>query len=406
MKNKIKLKKYLIISLVMIVVLYIPFAMLAKKKYQEYSSNYNLVLNKLISVVNDDGSGVEISELLAILNSKEISETENILKNYGIDVDTSSAIVENNEAFKEFMLLAGGGYLLTAFLLVGIFLLYNYFKDKEINSITRCIEDINRRIYTLDIDDNSEDELSILKNEIYKTTVMLKENAENEKKSRLVLKDSLSDISHQLKTPLTSVTIMLDNLLSNPEMDADVRLDFLRTIKREIVNINFFVLELLKLSKLDTDTVVFYDEENNVADIVRSAIQNVSILSELKEVDIRLREYSPVRLLCDRKWQVEALSNILKNCIEHSSSGAAVDIEIFDKKIYALILIKDRGEGISREDIGHIFDRFYKTKNAKEDSIGIGLALAKSIIEKDDGRIEVESDQKGSTFIIKYFKTC
>lgn len=146
----------------------------------------------------------------------------------------------------------------------GVFLKYNKSKDKKLAEITRYIEEINNKNYKLDIDDNTEDELSILKNEIYKTTVMLKEVAENSRLDKANLKDSLSDISHQLKTPLTSITIMLDNILDNKDMDEDTRNDFIKDIKREIINVNFLVETLLKLSKLDANSIKFINKEEDI----------------------------------------------------------------------------------------------------------------------------------------------
>lgn len=285
-----------------------------------------------------------------------------------------------------------------------IFLYFNKKKDKEINKITKCMEEINRRNYKLEIDDISEDELSILKNEIYKTTIMLKEAAENSNKEKLELKDSLSDISHQLKTPLTSILIILDNLIDDPEMDKDIREDFIKDIKREINGINFLVQSILKLSKLDTNTINFIEDEIELNKIVIEAIKNVSMLSDLRNVNVNLKIKSNSVIKCDFKWQVEAISNILKNCIEHSNENSDVIVIIEDNKVYSKIIIKDNGGGIAKEDLPHIFERFYKGKNATSDSIGIGLSLAKTIIEKDNGTISVQSSDKGSIFEIKYFK--
>ena len=285
-----------------------------------------------------------------------------------------------------------------------IFLYFNKKKDKEINKITKCIEEINRRNYKLEIDDISEDELSILKNEIYKTTIMLKEAAENSNKEKLELKDSLLDISHQLKTPLTSILIILDNLIDDPEMDKDIREDFIKDIKREINGINFLVQSILKLSKLDTNTINFIEDEIELNKIVIEAIKNVSMLSDLRNVNVNLKIKSNSVIKCDFKWQVEAISNILKNCIEHSNENSDVIVIIEDNKVYSKIIIKDNGGGIAKEDLPHIFERFYKGKNATSDSIGIGLSLAKTIIEKDNGTISVQSSDKGSIFEIKYFK--
>ena len=285
-----------------------------------------------------------------------------------------------------------------------IFLYFNKKKDKEINKITKCIEEINRRNYKLEIDDISEDELSILKNEIYKTTIMLKEAAENSNKEKLELKDSLSDISHQLKTPLTSILLILDNLIDDPEMDKDIRENFIKDIKREINVINFLVQSILKLSKLDTNTINFIEDEIELNKIVIEAIKNVSMLSDLRNVNVNLKIKSNSVIKCDFKWQVEAISNILKNCIEHSNENSDVIVIIEDNKVYSKIIIKDNGGGIAKEDLPHIFERFYKGKNATSDSIGIGLSLAKTIIEKDNGTISVQSNDKGSIFEIKYFK--
>ena len=277
--------------------------------------------------------------------------------------------------------------------------------DKEINKITKCIEQINRRNYKLELDDMSEDELSILKNEVYKTTIMLKESAENSNKEKLELKDSLSDISHQLKTPITSILIILDNLIEDPEMDKYTREDFIRDIKREINSINFLVQSILILSKLDTNTINFIEEEVELKKLVNYAIKNVSILSDLKNVNVNLRVESNSVIKCDFKWQVEAISNILKNCIEHSNDNSDVVVTIEDNKVYSKITIKDNGGGIDKDDLPHIFERFYKGKNSTENSVGIGLSLSKNIIEKNNGIILCKSEiGKGTEFIIKYMK--
>ena len=269
---------------------------------------------------------------------------------------------------------------------------------------TKCIEEINKKNYKLDLDDMSEDELSILKNEIYKTTITLKEAAENSNKEKLELKESLSDISHQLKTPLTSILIALDNIIDDPDMDKQIREDFIRDIKREINSISFLVQSILKLSKLDTNTINFIIENVTVEKLINESIKNVSMLSDLREVDIRLNMKDNPSINCDFKWQVEAISNIIKNCIEHSENKSFVEISVEDNKVYSKISIKDNGVGIDKEDLPHIFERFYKGKNATPDSVGIGLSLAKSIIEKNNGSISVDSNTKGTTFVIKYFK--
>ena len=210
---------------------------------------------------------------------------------------------------------------------------------------------------------------------------MLKEDAENSKKDKLNLKKSLEDISHQLKTPLTSIVILLDNIIDDPNMDSNTRNEFIIDIRRNIININFLIQTILKLSKLDANTVIFKKEKNSAIKIINESIKNVSPLSDLRNINIKFNSKKDMIIVCDFKWQVEAISNILKNCIEHSNDKGEVYINIDNNTVYSLIEISDNGEGISKKDISHIFERFYKSKNSTADSIGIGLSLAKTIIE-------------------------
>ena len=214
----------------------------------------------------------------------------------------------------------------------------------------------------------------------------------------------MEDISHQLKTPLTSICIMLDNLISNPDMEEETREQFLNKIKREITNLNFLINSLLKLSKFEANAITFYEEEVMVGDLIKEAILNVNSLSDLKNVKINYSNKHQEKIVCDKKWQIEALTNILKNALEYSHSQGKIDIAVLKNDLYLEITIKDYGKGMDSKDLKHLFERFYKGKNASSDSIGIGLALAKSIIEKDNGKITCESlVNKGTTFKIKYF---
>ena len=263
---------------------------------------------------------------------------------------------------------------------------------------------INNKNYEINIEENEEGNLSILKNELYKTTIMLKEQAENSYNDKINLKSSLEDISHQLKTPLTSINIMLDNILDNPEMDDETKLDFITDIKRETNNINFLIQALLKLSKFDTNTVKFNKEENDLKQIINEAIKNVSVLCDLKNIKIIFNCENNLNLICDKKWQIESLTNIIKNCVEYSEENNKININVENNKIYYLIKIKDYGKEINKKDLNHIFERFYKGKNSKNDSIGIGLALSKAIIEKNNGKVWAESNENETIFYVQYFK--
>ena len=233
---------------------------------------------------------------------------------------------------------------------------------------------------------------------------MLKEAAENSNTDKINLKKSLEDISHQLKTPLTSILVMLDNIIEDPDMDENIRNEFIIDIKRNVFNINFLVQNILKLSKFDANTIKFIKEENSIKDIVKESIKNVSPLCDLKNINIEFNCNKDSKIICDYKWQVEAITNILKNAIDHSKDSDKVIINIDDNNVYSLIEVINYGETISEKDMKHIFERFYKGKNAKSDSVGIGLSLAKTIIEEDNGSISVESDKNETKFSVKYFK--
>lgn len=402
MKNKIRLKKYLIVILI-ISICYLSLSIITRVyEYRIYTDNFNNKLDMIISKLIDTYPEVSETEIIKIINSKDAAG-ESVLQKYGIELSKDSVILENQESFTKFLILDIAFVIFIIALFIISFLIYEKRKDRELAKITKYIEEINRKNYTLKIDEISEDELSILKNEIYKTTVMLKESADNSLNDKINLKKSLEDISHQLKTPLTSILIILDNLIDNPDMEKEIREDFIKDLKREVTNINFLVQSILKLSKFDSNTIHFMKEERLLKDIVNESIKNVSVVCDLKNILISAKGNKNAKLYCDFMWEVEAITNIIKNCVEHSTENSEIIINYEQNNIYSEITIQDFAGGINKKDLLHIFERFYKGKNASQDSIGIGLALSKTIIENDNGSIAVESDEIGSKFIIKYF---
>ena len=403
LENKVHLKKFLLISIIPIIIFLILGNIFFLYQYYSYTQNYNNKIASLVNLLDKEYPDIDRNELISILNSDD-KVSEDIFSRYGIDIQNESIIIENDRLFSGFIIVYNILFIGLALSLILLYLKHEKDQNKEIKKIARCIEEINKKNYSINIDENSEDELSILKNELYKITIMLKEDAENSKKDKLKLKDSLSDISHQLKTPLTSINIMLDNILDNPDMDSNTKEKFIQNIKREITNISSLVGEILKLSKLDASVIKFEEQQVFINDLVKSAISNVEMMAELKNINIEVNNRDNIKLVCDAKWQIEAITNILKNCIEHSKDDSTITIDIDSNKIYKQITIKDNGEGIDEKDLPHIFERFYKGKNSSKDSVGIGLALAKTIIEKDNGSIKVDSKKgKQTTFVIKYY---
>lgn len=397
MKNK-TIKKY-ILSLIILLILNISLIFILNRyEYKMYTKNYNDKINTIISNIKNKYPDIEESDIIEIINSEE--DSEDILSKYGIDSITKNDKVNNKIRIISLIII-----ITFDSLIILIFYLYDKNKSKKIKEITKMISKINNRQFDIDINDFNEGELSILKNEISKTTIMLRQVADNSINDKLNLKDSLGDISHQLKTPLTSITIMIDNILDNPDMDEKTRKRFLINIKREIVNINFLVMSLLKLSKFDANVVKFNKESVYLKDIINESIKNVSMIKELKNITIKVSGDDNIKLLCDFKWQVESITNILKNSIEHTKEYGIVEVNYSENKLYTRILIKDNGKGIDNDDLPHIFDRFYKGKNGSNDSFGIGLSLSKTIIEKEGGSITVKSTPNiGTIFTIKYLK--
>ena len=377
MKNK----KLIIILFIIILLFFLLNNSLYIFLNNKYKINYNKKINNIIYELNNKYPELKKEDIILILNNKNNND-ENILKEYGINLENEFFDLNSEKEYKKILIINNLLIILFIFNLIIIFLIY-YFKEKNrINKIIKDLEKINNKNYEINIEENEEGNLSILKNELYKTTIMLKEQAENSYNDKINLKSSLEDISHQLKTPLTSINIMLDNILDNPEMDDETKLDFITDIKRETNNINFLIQALLKLSKFDTNTVKFNNEENDLKQIINEAIKNVSVLCDLKNIKIIFNCENNLNLICDKKWQIESLTNIIKNCVEYSEENNKININVENNKIYYLIKIKDYGKEINKKDLNHIFERFYKGKNSKNDSIGIGLALSKAIIEK------------------------
>ena len=403
MKNKLRLKQYITSTLIVFICLFVMFLILNIYEYKTYTKNFNNKISAIITLVKDKYPEITDKEIIEIINSNKQSDDSFFLK-YGIDIDNKAVLLENDKNYHTFLIINMSFLIITIASLCILYFRYNYKRKNDIKDIIKYIEQINRRNYELEIDTISEDELSILKNEIYKTAVMLKEAALNSNKDKLNLKKSLEDISHQLKTPLTSILVLLDNLIDEPDMDSSIRNDFIIDIKRNVININFLVQALLKLSKFDANTVHFIKKENDLEMIVKEAIKNVSTLCDLRNINIKLNTLENAKVDCDAKWQIEAITNIIKNAIEHSKDNSNIVINIDNNRVYSKIEVIDFGDGISKRDIKHIFERFYKGENATSNSIGIGLALAKTIIEEDKGTIAVESNESNTKFTIKYFK--
>ena len=230
---------------------------------------------------------------------------------------------------------------------------------------------------------------------------MLKAAADNSLLDKQRLKDSLSDISHQLKTPITSLVINLENIEDNPDIDIESRNRLIANAKRDTNRINHMVKQLLTLSKFDSNVVEYKKEKVLLSSIVGEAIENVSALSELMGIEIvcKNKEGEDAELICDSYWQKQAITNIQKNGIEHAKTQVTISYE--DCGLYRQIIIENDGQPISEEERKNIFKRFYSGQNSSNENVGIGLAIANAAVRKDVGYIVVDSDDS-VRFIVRY----
>ena len=402
MSNNVYLRKYLLKSLCAIMFFIILLCLVNKVEYNKYKYNTNQKINGIVAKIQEKYPEIGKEEIIEILNS---NNKDNVFNEYGYDINKDSYINQNNEVYIKFNILKIFILLLSFMILIYLFVRYYFKRDNEIEKIIKCLEKINQKNYEIDINDVSEDKLSILKHEIYKTTVMLKENTEKGNQDKINLKKSLQDISHQLKTPLTSSIIMLDNIIDDLENDIEIKPEFIKKVKKDISKISFLIQSILKLSMFESNTITFIRKEIPVKKIINSSIENIENLCDLKNIKIVVKDRSKNKIYCDYRWQVEALTNILKNAVDYSFNDSIIIVEVDKSNTYTQIKIKDFGKGMSEDETINIFKRFYKGKNSSSDSNGIGLSLAKAIIEKDNGRVIVNSLKgEGTTFSIKYFK--
>ncbi|MBN3526408.1 HAMP domain-containing histidine kinase [Paenibacillus apiarius] len=293
---------------------------------------------------------------------------------------------------------------ITSALLMGSSLIFTRWRYREIEKLSIYLRQISSGNYSLDVRDNQEGELSILKNDIYKVTLMLSEQRALLQQDKIQLTDAISDISHQLKTPLTSMTVMAD-LLSDPELPLAKRMEFTRNIRIQLERIDWLVSSLLKLSKMDAKTIQFKKDQITVKKLIQKALEPVLIPMDIKEITVSIKGEDNVTFLGDLNWTAEAVINILKNGVEHTQAGGVIAISFSENALFTEIIIEDSGKGIPKEDLPYVFKRFYKGKNAGEGSIGIGLSMAHSIIASQNGVIDIASErEKGTQFRIKFYK--
>lgn len=282
-------------------------------------------------------------------------------------------------------------------------ILFTHHRFKKIRELGDYLSRINHQDYSLDIRDNTEGELSILKNELAKVMMTLIQQADQSAHDKTILAKGLSDISHQLKTPLTSLYIIAD-VIEDASLDIETRKHFMDELMSQLQRMEWLVASLLKMARLDAETVEMKHDEIDLGSLFRRTGSLLSAMLTEKQQTFGIQSVESIRIYGDETWLLEALTNIIKNAIEHSPTQGEILVRIEKNNLFVQVEIIDHGEGIHPEDLPHIFERFYRGKNNLETSVGIGLALSKEILKKQNSEIEVYSVlNEGTTFRIKFY---
>ena len=393
-----------IIITITFIVLFVTTIAITYYEYQTYSRLTNEFVSDVVDLIDENYPNIDTSEVIEIINSSDYENNSDILTSYGFTDSNLSILASLENQFHEQLLINIIIIVIFgAIIILGIYL-YNLKNKRELDNLIKYLKELNRGNYNLQIDLNSEGTLSILKNEIYTTTIMLREKAEKELVDKQNLKDSLTNISHQLKTPLTSISLLVDNLCDE-DVPASLQKEFLGDIKTQIDSINYLIIVLLKLSRFDANVITFKEEKINVKNLCIDVLKHIDALRDVKNITIHINGSNNVTFIGDYKWEFEALSNILKNCLEYTSENKNIYVSFKETNMFTEITIQDEGKGMSKEEKRRMFERFYKGENSSNNNFGIGMSLAKEIINKDNGKIKVDSTPDiGSTFKIRYYK--
>ena len=295
------------------------------------------------------------------------------------------------------ILVLGCGSLATA-----IYVWVESYRYRKLQSLSEAVDALLHQGKGLSVREYEEGELSILANQVQKMTLRLTEAAEMIRRDKEYLADSLADISHQLRTPLTAMNLTV-TMLRSPELADARRMELTGELRGLLSRTDWLVETLLKISKLDAGTVKLGKESVLVRDLIDRAASPIAIPMDIRSQQLVV-SCEQERFTGDIVWSAEALGNILKNCMEHTPEGGTITVTADETALYTQITVEDTGSGFDEKDIPHLFERFYKGANASEGSYGIGLALARTVIAAQNGTVQAMNGERGAKFVIKFYK--
>lgn len=397
-------KNIVIISNITFIIIIILFNLCSSfyihNQYKKEIINNNAKI--IANIADNDKLENKIIEAL-LKNNQNIDKGIKILEKYDLSNYNNIDELKSVKKLEKKLITINMSFSFIIIIFYTIFLIkYNQNTKKEALLMQKYMDNILIDNYNIDINTYDDNVLSSLKDDIYKMTIKLKNMADNSNKEKKYLATTLSDISQQLKTPLTSLFVF-NEILKQDNLDLKTRKEILEKSEKQLERIKWLITSLLKMSQLDSGSITLQKDKVNLQKLINESCEPFLISLDLKNVKLQINIDKKAFIICDKNWTIEAISNIVKNALEHVKENGTITIQSITNPIYLKLEIIDDGEGIKAEEINHIFERFYHG-NKNKDSIGIGLNMSKMIIEKQKGHIEVESKlNKGTKFSIYFY---
>lgn len=319
----------------------------------------------------------------------------------GIAILTAATVILTAIGFA-FSAACGVLVLIACIVIAAIHIVTEVYRYRRLQKLSADLDRLLISGTPLPITEYNEGELSILANQVQKLTLRLTEAAEVVEADKKYLADSLADISHQLRTPLTAMNLTT-TMLRSADLSDEKRMELTGELRSLLTRTDWLVETLLKISKLDAGTVKLAKDTVSVSDLISRSVAPIAIPMDLRNQTL-IVNCSKESFTGDLVWSAEALGNILKNCMEHTPEGGTITITAQETALYTQIEVEDTGAGFDAKDIPRLFERFYKGSNASETSYGIGLALARTVITAQNGTVQAMNADTGAKFVIKFYK--
>ncbi|EQB86716.1 signal transduction histidine kinase [Clostridium punense] len=404
-----ELKRSSIFIVILMSVFFAGTVFILKLQQEALKNSYIKVLGATAAKIVEKEPNLEkdiIPIVLGRATAEEEAKGENFLKQYGVtkELDTIIFPYVNQTSLENFYLL---GFVFLSMLIILFIMnyLHHIFFYKRIRRLTTAAKKVVEGEYQIAISEDKEGDFSKLAISFNSMREIIRSNLHELNREKKFLVDLLSDISHQLKTPLASM-ILYNEIMLSKDLEKEQRTTFLVNNQNQLHRMEWLIKSMLKLAKIDAKAIEFHKENCSLNETIHESIEVLESMANVKGIKVKIHEKENIIFNHDTLWLQEALINIIKNAIEHSEVNTEVYVSLIENPVYRRVTIEDQGEGISEEDLPNIFKRFYKAKGAKNtNSVGIGLALAKSIVEAHGGMIEAHSDLGiGTRFIITFLK--